>query len=385
MPGITIQITGDGAGASEALRVIEERMQQTAHKGEEMGSRLTEAGERVRSAMEMVGVGIGIREVIDGFKEMIASTMEAAVQIGHLSQQTGISTQHLSVLRYAAQATGVDFDVLTRGFKKLAITTYDADAGNAKAAKGFNQVGISIKDLRAKGDDMYGVLTMLADKFEKLPDGMAKSDAAAKIFGARMGAEMIPVLNALGGQLDELKGQAEAMGLVWDEAGIKKMEEMHKKTQELKGAFEGLGMALTTALAPAIDAAIPKLEQLLGIGGQGKHGNDFAAGLRAISDFVTNVMGTRGPGLGGWGAADQKALAEHQAAAAEPPAKDKPTGEMPTGEPAEPWGPTPEQEARWQRTRHLTEAIYEQAEAARKDKAALDALEADAYQKKIGG
>lgn len=50
MPGIIIQITGDGAGAAEALRVIEERMQQTAERGAAMSAQLSESTERITNS-----------------------------------------------------------------------------------------------------------------------------------------------------------------------------------------------------------------------------------------------------------------------------------------------------------------------------------------------
>jgi hypothetical protein len=288
--GIVINISGSGEGAAEALRQIEARMQETADKGRGMSETLAAAGERVKTAFEMMGIGIGAREALEGLKSIIEGTMEAAVQLGHLSQQTGISVQNLSALKYAAAETGVDFEVLTRGFKKLAVTVYEADTGNKTAAKGFTQLGISAEELSAKGNDMYAVMGLLSQKFAAMPEGIAKSDTAAKIFGARMGSEMIPILNQLGSNMDELRGKAQAMGLVWDEAGIRKMEELHQKSQELKGTFEGLGMTITSALAPALEKLAQLIPQVLGIGGQGAHGNDFAAGIIAIDDWADSFV-----------------------------------------------------------------------------------------------
>jgi hypothetical protein len=286
MPGITIQIMGDGAGAAEALRIIEVRMKETQHRGDEMSSGLVEAGEKIRAAFEMVGIGLGIREAVDGFKEMINRSMELAVQIGHLSQQTGISTENLSTLKYVSDQTGVSFETLTKGFKKLSTDLYDLEHGS-KAAKGvaeaFKAVGVSAKDLTATGGDLFKVMELVAAKFQSMPDGFEKNAVATKLFG-KAGQELIPILNQGAEGIEEMRGKAQAMGLVLDESGVKKLEEMHHKTVELKGALEGLGLSLTTTLAPAIEALIPKMEQLLGIGGQGPHGNDFIAGLRALSD-----------------------------------------------------------------------------------------------------
>jgi hypothetical protein len=99
---------------------------------------------------------------------------------------------------------------------------------------------------------MYGVLTLLADKFHAMPDGMAKSDAAAKIFGARMGSEMIPILNELGGKLDSVKAEAQSLGIVWDEEGIKKMEALHHSATQLEGAMQGLALELTNDLGSSL-------------------------------------------------------------------------------------------------------------------------------------
>jgi hypothetical protein len=49
--GIVINISGSGEGAAEALRMIEERMQQTAARGREMGAQLEEATSRIGAAM----------------------------------------------------------------------------------------------------------------------------------------------------------------------------------------------------------------------------------------------------------------------------------------------------------------------------------------------
>jgi DNA-binding Xre family transcriptional regulator len=213
--GVTVVVVGEDK-TGEVFKQIQKHMDETKAKAKETSESLGQIGEVLRVGLAAAGIAIGVAEVVRGFKEMVNSTMEAGVQLGHLSQQTGISVANLSILKYAAQATGVDFDVLTRGFKKLAVTTIEADSGNKNAAKGFAMVGISVEQLRSKGDDMQGVLSMLADKFHAMPDGMVKSDAAAKIFGARMGSEMIPILDALGGKMDELKAEAQALGVVWD-------------------------------------------------------------------------------------------------------------------------------------------------------------------------
>jgi DNA-binding Xre family transcriptional regulator len=206
------------------------------------------AGELLKGSLAFAGIGLGLEAGAGIFKELVLHTMETGVQLGKLHQQTGISTESLSVLKYAAASTGIEFETLTKGFKKLAVTTYDAENGSKTAVKGFAQLGISVEQLRAQGNDMYAVLALVADKFREMPDGIEKSDTAAKIFGARMGSELIPLLNQGSGALEEFKSKAP----IFTDADIEKMEKMHKSLESLSASWSKMGLTITDKVAPAL-------------------------------------------------------------------------------------------------------------------------------------
>lgn len=260
--GVIVVVSGEDK-TGEVFAAIHKHMAETEAKAKSTSESLGGIGGALEHGLEAAGIAFSLREIVGGMKEMVTATMESAVELAHLNAQTGISVENLSVLKYAAKSTGVDFETLTKGFKKLSVTAYEADNGNKTAAKGFAQLGISADQLRAKGDDMYGVLTLIADKFHAMPAGINKSDAAAKIFGARMGSEMIPILDELGGKLDSVKAEAESLGVVWDEAGIKKMEAMHRSAAQLQGTMQGLAMKMTEALAPVLQETAKDLESVI--------------------------------------------------------------------------------------------------------------------------
>ena len=276
MPGIVIQITGDGAGAAEALRVIEERMQQTARKGNEMGDQLAKAGERIRSAMEMIGIGIGIHQVVDGLKEMITKSMELGVELSHMSQQTGIGVENLSVLKFMSDQTGVSFESLSKGFKKLSTELVGVQHGTKASIEAFKDAGISQTELTATGGDLYKVMGLVADKFQQMPDGYQKNAAATALFG-RAGQQLIPVLNQGAAGIEGFKAQAEALGVVLDEKGVQKMEDLHKSVISLKAAFSGLGLTLTSEFA----GPLTTLSNFIS--------NNFGAGLQAMDDWLLKL------------------------------------------------------------------------------------------------
>jgi len=232
-----------------------------AHKM--LGVSIDKIGATLKSGFALAGVTLGLEAAIAGLKTMVTETMETGVELGKLHQQTGISTEDLSVLRFAAAQSGVEFESLTRGFKKLAVTVFEADSGNKTAAKGFQQLGISTAELKAKGDDMYAVLALLADKFKEMPDGIGKSDAAAKIFGARMGSEMIPVLNQGSAALENFKREAP----IFSDADVEQMEKMHKATVDLNSSWQRMQLSIVEAIGPGMTVYL----------------NNFAEGLDTIA------------------------------------------------------------------------------------------------------
>jgi hypothetical protein len=262
-PGIIIQITGDGAGAAEALRIIEQRMQQTRAAGTSMANDLEAAGARIQSALQFAGIAFSAQALMHAFTGTIKSATDFGVEIGKLHQQTGISTESLSVLKYAASQTGVEFETLTKGFKKLALQVYEADGGSQKAIKSFADLGITQRQLADQGNDMYGVMALVADKFKELPAGIEKSAIASEIFGARMGSQMIPVLNLGSEGIIRMRNEAESLGIVLDEAGIAKLEELHRSVDQMQTSLEGLALTFTSALAPAIGEAAKQLTQFI--------------------------------------------------------------------------------------------------------------------------
>lgn len=191
----------------------------------------------------------------EALKGLIERSVDLGMELGHLSEQTGIGVQNLSVLKYTSEQTGIAFETLTKGFKKLSTSIFEWQHGEKLAGEAFLDLGISAEDVKAKGEDMYGMLDIVAEKFKTMPDGPHKLAVAVELFG-RSGAQLIPVLNQGAAGLEEFKAEAQSLGLVLDESAVKKMEKLHSEFVKIKGAIEGGSLAFATALAPALEGII---------------------------------------------------------------------------------------------------------------------------------
>ena len=270
--GVVIVVAGEDK-TGELFKAIDNHMAETQAKAKETSDALDEIGESLKHGLETAGIALGAREIVGGFKEMIQSTMEAGVEIGRLREETGISAENLSELRYVAASTGTTFEALTKGFKNISTAVHEAEQGNPKATRAFADLGISVADLRAKGDDMLAVMRMVADKFRDLPAGIDKNAIATELF-KKSGQDLIPVLDSLSGSLDEAKSHA----AIFTDDDIQKMKEMHESVADLEAAWQKFALTITSKVAPAIAVLM----------------NELSSG-HATKDALTSFMGYWNP------------------------------------------------------------------------------------------
>jgi DNA-binding Xre family transcriptional regulator len=273
--GVIVVVSGEDK-TGEVFNAIKKHLDETRAAAKDTSDSLGDIGKMLQSGLQMAGIGIGVQQIVSGFKQMISTTMEAAVQIGKLHQQTGISVQNLSALKYAAQASGVEFETVAKSGKKLAEAIHETDTG--KLSEGFKILSITAEQVRAKGNDMYGVMALIADKFHAMPDGIEKNVAAVKLFG-KSGQEMIPILNQGAEALEELRKNAP----IFTDEDIEKMHKAHTALVQLQGTVQKLGIEMTVGLAPGIQAVVGWLTKLY------DHDN-LQAGLAAMDTWADEFV-----------------------------------------------------------------------------------------------
>lgn len=264
--GIVIQITGDGASAARALELVDTHLRETAATSKESAAGIHEAMELIKTSLETIGAGVAfeaISEAVAKIKEMIGASIELGMELGHASKETGISAENLSVLKYASDVTGVSFEALTKGLGRMSKAMLEAEEGKKAAVQTFNRLGISQQQVSEHSNDMLGMLGMVADRFQTLPDGPQKSAVAIGLFG-KAGMALIPFLDEGSEGISKLKGEAQALGLVLDDQGIAKLESMHHSLTELQGGLEGAGLGISVGLEPALRAAADAMVVLTG-------------------------------------------------------------------------------------------------------------------------
>jgi TP901 family phage tail tape measure protein len=200
----------------------------------------------LRGFLPVLGVGAMVKFAKDN--------IDAADAMSKMSQRTGVAAPMLDKFRKVAELSDTSIEGLGKGFKTLASNMYDAQAkGTGPAADAFNKLGIAITDSNGKLRDSDQVMLDIADKFKQMADGPEKAALAADLFGAKIGDELIPLLNSGG---DAVRN----MGTSMTQEFADKAAAFNDRLETMQEKLGDVGLRLTEALLPALEALASGLE-----------------------------------------------------------------------------------------------------------------------------
>ena len=259
MADAKITLTGDATGALTAIKRLKEEMnglKELAVKGIEFSI----AGYSVAKLMELT-----------------KATIETGEELYKMSQKTGIAVEELSKLKYAADLAGVSHEALTKGLTQLAVNMVSAGTNVGPLAEEFKKLEIKVRNSDDTMKSSGTVLSELADKFKDMPDGVDKTNLAVTLFGKKLGAEMIPLLNTGAAGLKAMGDEAQSLGLVMGSELAKQSEEFNVNLDRMQKLSGALGIQIASAVIPQLNkfttqlldakkAGLGYMDALVGIG-----------------------------------------------------------------------------------------------------------------------
>jgi hypothetical protein len=193
------------------------------------------------SLLKFVG-GLGISAL---FVQNIRSAADFADEMGKTAQRVGATSVEYSKLSYAASLADVSNQELSKGLVELS-----KDIGDG--GKRLSEFGIGITDATGKAKSGDQVFREVADRFASMPDGVDKTSAAVKLFGDRVGPQLIPLLNAGSAGLREMGDEAERFGRVVKEDAAKQAEAFNDNMTRLSTLAQSAGYSIANSLIPSL-------------------------------------------------------------------------------------------------------------------------------------
>ncbi len=250
----------------------------------QMQKNIREHMEGIRKSFEVfkvLGELGGLTAVASQLMALGKSAAEYGDEIAHASRKTGISTDTLQGLKFAAAQSDVSFTQLQQGLFRLTRAMASVGQGNKQVAGAFQSVGLSAQAL--KNMRLENVLIHVSDAFAKSQDGAAKAAIAMQLFG-RAGADLIPFLDQGSQNIDTLTKKAHELGLVLSDQAIAKDAAFNESLKSLGAQLKMAAVGFGSDLTPAIQSMTDALSESL------KPGGFLADTLKALADAIKTLV-----------------------------------------------------------------------------------------------
>lgn len=160
------------------------------------------------------------------------------------STKTGLGAETISALDLAAKQSGASLEQITSGIGKFAKTVGAAADGSAEAARSLKQLGV---DPQAALNDLDGTLAKVFKRIGDAKPGVDRITMAQKAFG-KSGADLLPMMEQVGFNLDEFREKAKALGVTIDDEAAAKADEFGDQMDLLNAQLAGVGRTIGTEL-----------------------------------------------------------------------------------------------------------------------------------------
>ena len=220
----------------------------------------------VGAEIKSLGASLGIMTGAAGAAISVLAwkTSAAGDKAAKTAQQIGISTQAWTELAHAGDMSGISAEKMRQHLSKLNKALFDAAGGNKKAAYFLKQAGVSLYDESGRLRSADQALGDIANKFaDPAFSNSAKRAALAMGLFGETGVELIPLLNSGKEGIDEMRREADRLGITFSELEGKQAEEFGDAISRVKKSIDGVVFTIGKKIIPAMTPLANKLTEII--------------------------------------------------------------------------------------------------------------------------
>lgn len=289
-----------------------EKLKNHGKTAEEAHAKHAEAAKKAAAAV--AGVTAAVAAVGAGLAKMTLDAANAADELQTMSLKTGISTEELQKLQYAAGTVDVSVDTVAGAMGKMAKNMASAADGSKSAQAAFEKLGVAVQNDDGSFRDRNQVFQETIAALGQITDETERDAAAMAVFG-KSATELNPLILGGAEALAELGAHAEEAGLILSGDALDSLANLADRFDVLKQTLGQAGKIFLSQFAEpltkAINLVIDYVERLVaafqsggfkGLANEaGKVATDIAAKfteiLPDIAEFATTLIMTLTEGL----------------------------------------------------------------------------------------
>jgi hypothetical protein len=160
------------------------------------------------------------------------------------SLRTGLTTETLGELGYAAKLSKGNIDILEKGFRM-----FQKGLVSGSNVKALQSIGLDAETLKKQSPDQQ--LEALISAFQKIEDPTQRAGMAMQIFG-RAGAELVPFLSNTAEQMQGMRDEAKKLGMSLTAEQAAAAGTFNDQIDRMKSGLQGISNVIGAALAPLL-------------------------------------------------------------------------------------------------------------------------------------
>lgn len=257
------QMKSSVTGMTQQMRTSMQNMQQSARSGMNgVRSSINGAMNSIRASVASMKNTIGAAgiAIVGVFGASANAAIDYQKALAGLSRTSGMSIAASSELAFAASQVGMSTADLTKniGFLSRSLANLERDTDNAGNV--FNRFGINVHDANGQLLPTSDLIGAVADRFQRMPDGVEKTALAMSIFG-REGRAMIPLLNQGSAGLQKMGEKAKDLGLVFD--NVSALKSYVAAQRQWDATLKSLQIQIGSSVLPVLTAFSKGITNLL--------------------------------------------------------------------------------------------------------------------------
>lgn len=253
-----------------------------ADAADDAGKETKEAGEEAKSSSAdwsalgdvVAGVGAAMAAVaaaaaaaiVEAGKALTDFAVQGAEYADNLltmSTVTGMSTEKLQELQYAAELVDVSVDTITGSMKKNLSAMTKVRDGNEKTAAVYDRLGVAVLDANGNLRDDEEVYWELINALGQVEDETERDALAMEVLG-KSAQDLNPLIEAGAERMDEFAKQAHNAGYVLSDDTLEAFGDFDDQLRKLDVGATAAKNAMGTILLPVLTDLAGEGVDLLG-------------------------------------------------------------------------------------------------------------------------
>lgn len=238
LKGLQAEMRNFGSVSAQQLKAVGGKLQEAGSKVEDVGRKLS-------------GISTGVAAVGAGLLKLGYDAVTSADDINTLAKQTGISTDEIQKMRYAADLVDVSLEDITGALRKM---KPKMDENNET----FQKLGVSVTNADGSLRNATDVFYDSIDALSKVQNETERDQLAMALFG-KSADQLAGIVDDGGAALKQYGAEAEKLGLIMSGETLDALNQTNDVIDQTKARLAGtmaqIGADVATVLGPALEKA----------------------------------------------------------------------------------------------------------------------------------